>query len=108
MNVYDATHNGVRYSIWALRPTDSDFDASINWTDDRDEALNKADCFRAAFNAAPPEDPENWEAVGDYYDTFDAAMEAVKQHVVDYLDESIDEHENASALRAYYARRNGA
>lgn len=91
MNVYDKTHNGVRYSIWALKTvehpgggTDSDCQAATDWTDDSAEALTHADCFRATFNAAPPEDREDWEAVGDYfYDTFDAAVEAVEQHFLE-------------------------
>ena len=103
MNVYDKVHDGIRYSIWALKTvehpgggTDSDCDAAMNWTDDLHRAMREADYFRATFNAAPPEDPERWEAVGDYFhDTFNEALEAIRKHIVIRRAEHRDSRVNA-------------
>tara|TARA_R100000995_G_C3478074_1_gene122129 strand:+ start:167 stop:517 length:351 start_codon:yes stop_codon:yes gene_type:complete len=116
MNVYHESLNGVRYSIWALKTvehpdggTDSDCQEATDWTNDFYQALEEADCFRATFNAAPPEDPEDWEAVGDYYyDTFDDALDAINKHTQEYLEESIKVDDNANAIKAYYARKETA
>ena len=112
MIVYDKTFNGIRYSIWALKTvenpdggTDSDCQEAIDWTDDHDQALDEADCFRATFNAAPPEDPEDWEAVGDYYyDTCNAAWEAIRKHIKEYLKESIDDNNTWNAAMAHFKK----